>query len=395
LQQALQAGEAAYAEAAYDIALTYWRLGRILKMGRAAEAALQALSEARQQFETLADGGNSSAERMVTVAMAESGDCLTVLGRLDNAASVYEEALTRSEKLHDQEGVAVKKIQLATVRLFQRRYPEALASYAEAREMFTTLNDPNMVAGAWHQIGIVHRYTQQFDQAEQAYRHALAIRVQQNNLAAQADSLAELGNLYAYMSRTEQAVTFYRQAAEIAVKLQDRAKEGTVRRSLAIMFIILQRSDEARQELQRTIACEQSLGHAVGPWKTWSTLCELEREVGNPDAAAVARQQASDSYRAYRRAGGENQDANAPFFAVVMQAIASGETAELEHALTEMIKDTKTTPEQKVVCQKLLAVLKGNRDLALASDPELNYQDAVELQLLLEQVSVTTEGHRR
>jgi hypothetical protein len=80
LQQALQAGEAAYAEADYDIAVTYWSLGRILKMGGAAEAALQPLSEARRRFETLADAGNSSAEQMVAATMTESGDCLRALG---------------------------------------------------------------------------------------------------------------------------------------------------------------------------------------------------------------------------------------------------------------------------------------------------------------------------
>jgi hypothetical protein len=33
---------------------------------------------------------------------------------------------------------------------------------------------------------------------------------------------------------------------------------------------------------------------------------------------------------------------------------------------------------------KLLAVLRGERDPALADDPELDFDDAVELQLLLE-----------
>ena len=73
----------------------------------------------------------------------------------------------------------------------------------------------------------------------------------------------------------------------------------------------------------------------------------------------------------------------------------SGQTAEIQHALTEVIGDTDTAPERKILFQKLLAILKGNRDLALASDPELHYQDAVELQLLLEQMRVTKEGHRR
>jgi hypothetical protein len=36
---------------------------------------------------------------------------------------------------------------------------------------------------------------------------------------------------------------------------------------------------------------------------------------------------------------------------------------------------------------KLHAILRGDRDPALADDPELHYSDAVELQLLLERLS--------
>jgi tetratricopeptide (TPR) repeat protein len=281
------------------------------------------------------------------------------------------------------------------VRILQQRYPEALATYDEAREIFTILNEPNSVAVVWHQIGVAHRLAQQFDQAEQAYRQSLAIKVRQNDLLGQANSLLELGALYSALGRTEQAVTFSRQAAEIAVTLHERAKEGLARQNLAIELLTLQRYEEARRELQRAIACGQPFGHTAVLWKTWNTLWNLERAVGNPDAAAAARQQAIESYLAYRRAGGENQEATTPVFAAVMQAIMSGETAEIEHALTEAMGDVVAGPQQKVLCQKFLAILNGNRDLALANDPELNYQDAVELQLLLEQVSVTKEGHRR
>src|SRR5919109_2650313 len=150
---------------------------------------------------------------MVSVAIAEIAECLVHLGQYDEAAAVYEERIRRAEKLGDRRGAAVVKGNLGTVRLYQKRYAEALDSYAETRKTFESLGEPGSVAGAWHQIGMAHRKAGQYEQAERAHQQALAIKVQQKDLAGEALSLLELGNLYIQMGRLEEAASFYRQAA--------------------------------------------------------------------------------------------------------------------------------------------------------------------------------------
>ncbi len=71
--------------------------------------------------------------------------------------------------------VATNKGQLGTVRLLQRRYPEALAAWDEARRTFEQLGEPGTVATAWHQIGNVHEEAGQYDRAEHAYQQSLHI----------------------------------------------------------------------------------------------------------------------------------------------------------------------------------------------------------------------------
>ena len=66
---------------------------------------------------------------------------------------------------------------MGTVRLLQRRFPEALAAHTEARERFAALGEAASVAVAWHQIGLVHHYAGNGEAAEDAYREALAIEV--------------------------------------------------------------------------------------------------------------------------------------------------------------------------------------------------------------------------
>ncbi len=116
LQRALAAGEAAYAEAVYDIAMAYILWGRVLKIIGAAEAALPPLREAQRRSQALVDAGNTRAEHTVSVAIAEAAECLIYLGRYDEAVAAYEENIQRAEKLGDRRQVAVGKGNLGAVR---------------------------------------------------------------------------------------------------------------------------------------------------------------------------------------------------------------------------------------------------------------------------------------
>jgi len=374
LQRSVEAGEEAYQGADYDITFANILLGRVLKMGGAASAALQPLSEAQRRCEII------EAEHLASVALTESGDCLRNLGQLDAAAIAYQEAIQRFKKLDDKRQIATNKFQFGSVRLLQQRYAEALSIYTEAKEIFEALKEPSLVATAWHQIGMLHRKAEQFEQAEQACRQSLAILVQQKNKAGEASSLTELGNLYNDMGHLEEAVTFYRQAADIAVELQDFAKEGLRRSNLANSLIKLHRYDEARCELQRVIECKKPYGHAAQPWMAWNNLYGLEQVTNHLQAAAAARQQAIESFLDYRRAGGENHSDVGQLCAFVAQAMREGNIAEVEKALVELAKRS----EWQLLVAKLQAILGGKRDSALADDPNLNYEYVVELNLLLE-----------
>jgi tetratricopeptide (TPR) repeat protein len=383
LERCLEAGEGAYPGAAYDLGIAHCILGRVLQMGGAAAEALPLLGEARRRFEALAHDGNTAALGMAAAALTDSGHCLVDLGRLDEAAAAYEERVKRGEELGDQRGVAVGKMQLGSVLMLQGHYDQALAAYEEARQTFESLGEPLTVAGTWHQIGMVHYKAGQHEQAERAYRQSLAIRVQQQDASGEAASLGELGNLYDSMGRPEESVRFFRQAADIYVRLQDQRDEGLARNNLADTLLKLGHYDEARAEVLRAIECKEPYGHVAEPWTTWYILHQLESAMGNAEAAARARQRAVESYLAYRREGGYGATTAARLCEVAAGAIAAGDTSELDQYLSQPLGED-TPPRARVVFLKVLAVLRGERDPALADDPELGYDDAAELLLLLE-----------
>jgi len=353
-------------------------LGSVLEMSGASEPALTYLESARTQFDRLGRDGKKSAQRMASACLTEQGDCLTVLGRLDEAAAAYEKRIALAEKLGDLRGAAVGKGNLGTVRYVQKQYAEALSAHESAIQSFESLGEPAMVATGWHQMGMVHEASNNYPAAETAYRKSLGIKVQQNNKDGEASSLGQLGNLFDKMGQLEDAVTFYRQAANIYVALGDLADEGLARNNLADTFIKLKRYDDARQEILRAIECDKPFGHTAEPWKTWDILCDLEQAQGNAPAAKNARDQAVALYMAFRRSGGGKYEYGAQLCAMVGDAIQRGARDKVEAAFGKFGGDFQP------LINALRQILDGVRDVQVVEG--LFYRHEVDVRLLLEQL---------
>jgi tetratricopeptide (TPR) repeat protein len=321
---------------------------------------------------------------MASACITRQGDCLRGLGRLDEAAAAYKEAIRRDEQRGANRDVAVGKGQLGTVRLRQRRYEEALTAYAEARQRFIRLDEPGSVAVAWHQTGMVYQHAGQPEAAEDAYRKSLAIDVRLGNVAGQARTLGQLGNLYDdVLDRPEEAVGFYRQAADKYVEIGDLANEGRTRGNLGDSLRKLRRFDEARQEVRLAIERTQPFGHAAEPWATWGILAEIETAAGNPAAAAEAKGRAIASYLSYRRDGGENHFPDGRITLGVTQSLLAGDPATAASLLQQQAPNFEAAGFGSFI-QALQAIVAGSRDRALAEAPELDHTMAAEILFLIE-----------
>ncbi len=387
LQRERAEGGQAYPGADYDLAMACWLLARVLLTAGGSEPALPLVDEARQRFEAVAkERPSQGAEGMASACFTEQGDCLRNLGRLDEAATAYEEGIRRGEQHGDDRGVAVGKGQLGTVRMLQRRYPEALAAYSQARERFTQLDEPGTVAVYWHQTGVVYQKAGQPEAAEDAYRKSLAIEVRLGNVAGQASTLAQLGMLYDNaLGRTEEAVAFLRQAVDKYVEIRDVAGEGRNRSNLGICLRKLRRMDEAREEVLRAIECTAQFGHGASPWSSWSILANIETDAGNPTAAAEARAKAIAGYLAYRRDGGENHDGPGRLSLAVTQSLLAGDPAEAEALLRQVAADPDAAWLLPFI-HALQALVTGSRDRTLAEAPVLSARMAAEILFLIERL---------
>jgi tetratricopeptide (TPR) repeat protein len=383
LEKVRAVGPQAYPGADVDFAMATNLLGQVLLAAGQAALALELFIEAQRLFETIGERGH----RMASIVLSRQADCLSHLGRLDEAAAIYQESIERDEKENRLRDVAVGKWNRADVLRLQSKYTDALASLVEARTLFEEQNETKSVAGIWHQIGIVHQEMGDYEEAEVAYRRSLEIFTQNKLRSQQATSLMQLGNLYGQdLNRPEEAVTFYRQAADIYTQLGDLRMEGQVRSNVAGTLRKLKLYDEARPEIMRTIKCFESFGINAQPWIALSVLREIETEVGNHAAAHAAWTQARDAYLAYRRQGGYANQGHANLVESVVGLIAQQKVEEIEPLFNQLASDPNTPDIRKAIMQAIITILNGSRDETLGDDPALNYADAAEVLFLIERL---------
>lgn len=376
----LDAGEDAYPGAPYNLAVSSFLLGRISRFVGQNESALREIALAKQRFEALAKAGYKEGERMASICLAEEADCNSNLGKYDEAIPLYNQAIVHAEKREDRRSAAALKSQLGTVYMFQKEYAKSIQALQAAKDTFEQLNEPRSVAIIWHQLGIVYQKIPDFEQADRHYKESLKIETALGNRAGEASTLIQLGNLYDKWKKYDEAVVFYSQSADAYAALNNDGKEGKGRNNLADTLIKIGRLKEARIQLNRAIECKKSLGLEAEPWKTYDILCDLEKAEGNTAAAAVARREAIRLFGMWRRSGAENHSRDAKLCAMAFAAIQGREILELESYLkTEIAQDL----DYKFDIH-LLGILQGSRDPQTLQDEGLNYQQVVELELLLE-----------
>jgi tetratricopeptide (TPR) repeat protein len=385
-QRAKAAGPGAHESAAYDLAGSAFLLAQVLNAAGRADESLDAATEAEAGFRVLAAAGDTSAANMAVTSLTERGIALTDLARLDEAAAAYEKVIEEADALGYRRAAALSRGELGTVRILQQRYPEAIAAWDQARRTFDDLDDLNMVAVAWHQIALVHTKVAELDAAERAYLRSLEIATRLGDRGGQAAALNGLGNIYVDAGRVEEAANHYRRAADLFATVGDQRGEGFARTNVAACLQRLVRHADARIEAQHAVELGRRFGHAAQPWTTWAILSDIEHHLGNTEGAAIARQQAIDTYAAYRRDGGYPRQSTGRLVAKVTAALAGG--ASPRALVSQFPPPAGAAPSIGAFFSCLRAILTGARDLALLADPALDFDDVAELTLLLERLAL-------
>jgi tetratricopeptide (TPR) repeat protein len=383
LEMCLLNGEGAYDHALRDTASAYYWLGRILKVAGSWEEALEQFREAYQHYNRLAKAGEMEIFSFVASAIHQITDCLYYLDRFSEAEAIGKERIERAEVLNNEYEIAQGKRQLGMGYRMQKRFKEAVKFHRDALAYFEKVGESAPLAEIHHQLGMDYEAGGRYSQAEKAYKQSIAVNTSINRPVHEADTLIQLGHLYQRMGQLDHAVDVLKQASAKGVEMEDLAREGVARSNIAEVSIKLKRFKEAREEIQRAIYCDQHFGHAAEPWKTWMIMQMLEQVQGNHQAARQARRKAFELFLAYRNDGGENYQFGGRLCAAFKQAVQQNNVNKIKNVLDKLLRDTGLEAANYVLIKKLQTLLKGKEYVHVWDDDDLDYDDAVELYLLV------------
>jgi tetratricopeptide (TPR) repeat protein len=430
-RKAISAGELAYINADYDIAMAAANWSQVRHAEGFFDEALALLDEASQRFQKINKKTPGLGLEGLANALTNQGIILIDLGRFTEAITALREALALSERGDYKKNIAQIKINLAKglngqnqhIKMFavqkesraeqeltwliqndeatsyikkekSKTLTEILRLLEDALDISLQIGEPDIAVQAWYGIGQAYsnanKYnvasnSEKFDAAEHAYREALKTAVQ-NNLST-GFILIELGNIYNLQQRWEEAREVYQQSSIEYHKIGDSGKEGIALSNLANAFYKLGDYSQARSVVKQALDLIEDHGDAAKPWYTWAILQDIETADGRSLEASFANNKAFESYLAYRRQGGETHTMVAAICAKALDMIKADQAGGLMMFLN-YLRDQPTWQEQggQALLDVLEAIAGGSRDKALAENPSLMFVRAVEIVLLLEKL---------
>lgn len=366
-------GADAYDGADYDVMGAYYYLGNTLRCGGYPKEALWYLNKAVD----LAESRKADVASLMFTAL---GDCYRDIDHHVEAIKFYRKSISLCRDLGNVRGELVSEMQLATVFLDIENYKEALTIYDRNRNMIESLGESQMLSRLFYQSGKAYHALGSYDEAEKLYRKSLIIDTKTNHWFGAGSCFGFLSKLYLDMGKLDGAINFARQAV---FYLERSGHDDRMKRAIANLIKILlesQRLNDARSEIDE-LAKQKKV---FDSWDIWHFYQILEEAEGDKVKASQARMKAINEYLLYRRGGGESHEGDAWLCGLTLRAIRENDYNEIRQNLGHLASSENwQEPKDKAFLDSLTAILDGERDLAIADDERLIYQNAAELILLL------------
>jgi tetratricopeptide (TPR) repeat protein len=258
-------------DAAFELAATQLRLGRIYVQGGHAKWAISILSEAASAWERLVRqaanlSSSETIENLLTSETQETkqrreacveelnnlaatlGDiayALMAAGNLDQALSVAEQAFDIYRALGHNRNAVGCFMHTAQILMEQGRYQEADARYDQALEAVRRLGDQDLEGGILQHQGILASDMQQYDRAVDLCKQALRRFQNANDDANIMRTCNQLGAVEQKQGRLSEARAWYMRSREIA---QHRGDSSAFRITVHNIGIVCQQEGEAARQ---------------------------------------------------------------------------------------------------------------------------------------------------
>jgi diguanylate cyclase (GGDEF)-like protein len=227
------------------------------------------------------------------------GNALDYLGRNDEAARDYADAIHEAEQAHDQQTVVDALLQLGYLEYGRGDLNDALIHLQRAYAVAMATHNDAGARGALDYIAHVYAdlSVAQYDKAIEYYRQLLTHYEGRGDRALIADALFNIGSTYDRKGDLNAALAWYRRALAAEESLGRRGEAAYVKRSIGITLAKIGRPDEALPLLDDALRTFIDLRDDDRIAEVRQSRGIAYRKVGRLDPAIVDLSRSADFFR--------------------------------------------------------------------------------------------------
>jgi adenylate cyclase len=316
--------------------------------------------------------------------LVKLGQVLELVGRWEEAAATYGQAMELSESFGDRRGQARCLTCLGELHRKGGRYSQASQCLDRAGQIFNELGDQAGTAQVLHFQGTVAAHQGELDASQLLYEQALAIRRAQDDKAQAANLLSNLGILARIQAQYDQARRLNEEALSLRKEVGDKWAIAVSLNNLGNVATNQGWFEEARRLHEEGLALRREVGDMWVVANSLNNLGNLARDQGDiPEAA--------DRYRESLKIVSEYNDRWAMAYLLedmgclaclqgqperalrlvgaaeaLRQAIGSPRTDAEQHKLDSLLENARVTLGEPAASQRLEEGRKLNYEQAAA-----------------------------
>lgn len=219
-----------------------------------------------------------------------------VRGRYEEAAQLYNEALTICRDVGSRRGRADAAKGLGGVRRMQGRYDDAIRNYNDALAIYGEIGSRLGLADATLGVAEVNRLQGRYEDSARIYEDALSIYRSIGDRAGQADATKGLAEIQLAQGHYDDALRAYSAALTMYSEIDSHLGQADATLGLAEATRLQNRYEDATRNFRAALTIYRAVGDRTGQaHATWG-LAEVSYALGDEDEAGRGFDVARDIY---------------------------------------------------------------------------------------------------
>ncbi|GHO56158.1 tetratricopeptide repeat protein [Ktedonobacter robiniae] len=213
------------------------------------------------------------------------------LGKLHKAQAILEDVLEQAQG-SDQQTELVILNNLGSVYQDTGQLQQALSLFKQALSLSRKVGNREIAVAILNNLGKVYQTMGQPQSALSFFEQALSIRRETNNRAGEAATLSNIAGIYKDTFHPQRALTLFEQTLLIMREIGDRTSEAIILNNMGQMYQTMGQPQRALSLFEQALPIRREIGDRNGEATTLHNMAGVYQDIGQPQQALSLFEQA-------------------------------------------------------------------------------------------------------